>query len=66
MNITIDDISGYGFIITALFNELYPTGTTLEQMQADADSHGWIRSILNSLIKTKQFEEYVDISEVGM
>ena len=66
MNITSEDIVGYGFIITALFNAAYPTGTTLEQLEMDAESNGWVRAIINSLTKTKEYETYVDVSEVGM
>lgn len=66
MNITHDDVLIYGFIITALFDTLYPTGTTLEQMALDAPAHGWIRGILESLTTAKEMESAVDVSEVGM
>ena len=66
MNITHDDVLIYGFIITALFDTLYPTGTTLEQMALDAPAHGWIRGILESLATAKEMETAIDVSEVGM
>lgn len=66
MNVSHDDIVCYGFVITALFDELYPTGTTVEQMELDADSNGWIRAILNSLVATKTYEEGFNWSEDGL
>ena len=66
MNVTHDDVVSYGFIITALFDTMYPTGTTLEQMAMDAPAHGWIRGILEGLVKQKEFETAIDVSEVGM
>ena len=66
MDIVHDNILQYGFVITALFDAMYPTGTTLAQMELDAEQHGWIRSILPSLTIIQSVSGYVDVSEVGM
>ena len=44
--ITVEDMERFGGVITSLFSVMYPNGTTLEQMQADAPQHGWIRMVL--------------------
>lgn len=44
--ITKDDMERFGGVIVRLFMALYPDGTTLEQMRADAPQHGWIRAVL--------------------
>ena len=65
MNVTRMDVLMYGFVITRLFDGLYPSGTTLAQMEADAADHGWITAILPSLSARKQMDSFVDVSEVG-
>jgi len=66
MTITSEDVASFGFIIMTLFQAAYPTGTTLEQLEMDAESNGWVRAIVGSLKKEKEFEAYTDVSEVGM
>lgn len=55
--ITHNDITMYGFIIAAQFDQLYPDGATVEQMEQDAEEHGWIRGILPNLQVRKDAEE---------
>ena len=47
--ITDKDMERFGGVIVRLFRALYPNGTTLEQMQADAPQHGWIRRVLEEI-----------------
>ena len=66
MQITRNDIMGYGFVMLVQFDELYPSGTTIKQMRIDSESHGWIRAILPGLEKTKEYASMIDFSEVSM
>ena len=67
MNVEREDILMYGFMIVTLYDSLYPTGsTTTNQMELDAEDHGWIRSILPNLRARKTIDSFVDVSEVGM
>ncbi len=67
MRVTRMDILMYGFVITALFDEQYPSGsTTIEQMETDSATHSWILAVLPSLTNRKQMDNYVDVSEVAM
>lgn len=47
--ITVEDMERFGGVIVRLFRYLYPDGTTLEQMRADAPQHGWIRQVLTQM-----------------
>lgn len=49
MTITVDDMERFGGVIVRLFMAQYPDGTTLEQMRADAPTHGWIRLVLEEM-----------------
>ena len=41
-----DDVEQYGGVILWLFKNAYPDGATMEQLEADAPNHGWIRNLL--------------------
>ena len=50
MTVTEEDMRPFGGIITLLFREMYPHGsTTLEQMWQDAPEHQWIRTVLRRI-----------------
>ena len=67
MTVVRDDILMYGFMIVSAFDLLYPSGTTTTtQMAEDAETNGWIRSILPNLEARLTIETFVDVSEVGM
>ena len=69
MEIYDTDIMMYGFVTLSLFRQLYGSGTTLEQMEQDAENHGWIRAILPNLKARKEgeiIEVSPDWSEVGL
>lgn len=66
MNVTREDIIPYGFVMTALFDKAYPTGTTVEQLEIDALENGWIRAILPAVRARREVQTFVDVSEVGM
>lgn len=67
MRVTRMDVLMFGFVITALFDELYPSGTTtLEQMENDSETNGWIKAVLPNISVRKEYDSYVDVSEVAM
>ena len=67
MTVKRSDVTIYGFVITSLFDELYPEGeTTIEDMKEDAEDCGWICGILPNLEARLILENAPDVSEVGM
>lgn len=66
MDVYEDDIKIFGFIHLSLWRRKYGSQTTIEQMQEDAKTEGWIRAILPNLMTHKEMEAITDWSEVGV
>lgn len=47
--ITVSDLQKYSIAVRILFQSLYPDGLTLDQLKVEAETHGYLKSVLREV-----------------